>query len=326
MKKILFSFLLLAVLISIGATQIGTKVYTALQDMLSSTGQFDHVQMAERSEPATPPSGQVTVYVDEADKDIKTIDSTGTVTNLTTGVAGGGLGSNLSSTTNDLLSNTGILKFGGTSGTYNESLSYDFETTENEVGVSSVTGALAINYGTLLLKTAGIVSTKADNYHKSNDFNSGDYAGGDETEGDEHYNGTDNNKAIYEGGAWNAIPHIMCETWTIAEPDTIADKTVVLKHFMAEAYPNGVTIRDIAISASSAMSDTHTLQAFDTRNDGTPTTIEAIVMAATVRQEDDGTLTSSTVPADGFLVLELDPSVDNVDSMEVTCTYVINAF
>ena len=67
----------------------------------------------------------------------------------------GNLGSNLSSSTNDILSNTGIIRLGGTGGTNNEALDFDFETTPNVVGVSSPFGVTEIDFGSIALTTTG---------------------------------------------------------------------------------------------------------------------------------------------------------------------------
>ncbi|HDY67402.1 MAG TPA: hypothetical protein ENH85_06410 [Candidatus Scalindua sp.] len=62
-------------------------------------------------------------------------------TDSITGVAGGALGINLISTTNDILSDTGTVVLGGVGGTNNENIKFDFETTANEVMLASGTGA-----------------------------------------------------------------------------------------------------------------------------------------------------------------------------------------
>src|SRR3990167_3124890 len=54
---------------------------------------------------------------------------------------GTGLGTNLSSSTNDILSDSGTLLLGGTGNTNNEKITCDFETTANEVACTSSTVA-----------------------------------------------------------------------------------------------------------------------------------------------------------------------------------------
>jgi hypothetical protein len=65
------------------------------------------------------------------------------------------LGSNLSSTTNDLLSDTGSITIGGTGGTNNETLTLDFESTANEVHISTATGVSAIVIDASIFTVAG---------------------------------------------------------------------------------------------------------------------------------------------------------------------------
>lgn len=56
----------------------------------------------------------------------------------------GSLGTNLSSTTNDITSDTGIIQLSGTGNTNNEDLDFDLETTANTVDISSDTGVTEI--------------------------------------------------------------------------------------------------------------------------------------------------------------------------------------
>lgn len=72
-------------------------------------------------------------------------------TTQTTAGDGGGLGTNLSSTTNDILSDTGIVILGGTDNTNNENLLFDFESDSNDVLVTSTTGVGKIQFKTLTL-------------------------------------------------------------------------------------------------------------------------------------------------------------------------------
>jgi len=74
-------------------------------------------------------------------------DSTGT----------GSLGSNLSSSTNDILSDNGAIILGGTGGSNNEKLKFDFETTTNKVLVTDDTsGVTEVDFGTINLGTDAI--------------------------------------------------------------------------------------------------------------------------------------------------------------------------
>ncbi len=66
----------------------------------------------------------------------------------------GSLGSNLASTTNDIISNvavTSAIVLGGEAGT--ELLTFDFETNANEVGISSTTGVTIVDFGIIELGT-----------------------------------------------------------------------------------------------------------------------------------------------------------------------------
>lgn len=75
----------------------------------------------------------------------------------------GGLGSNLSSTTDDFLSDNGTLRLGGTGGTNNEDLDFDFETTANTIALSSSTGATTVDFGSLVLSVPDLGTYIVDN-------------------------------------------------------------------------------------------------------------------------------------------------------------------
>lgn len=128
---------------------------------------------------------------------------------------------------------------------------------------------------------------------------------------------------FFDGTASRVLGALHCETFTISEPDQVADD-VVLKHWMADAYPHGVTLKDIAISASGAVSDTHVIEEWDDRAGSTQATVESIALSTSQYQEDDGTLSDSALAADSFLVVNLDDSTDDVDYLEITITYWIN--
>lgn len=69
--------------------------------------------------------------------------------------AGGGLGTNLSSATNDITSDNGTIRFGGAGATNNESLDWDFETTANQVTVTSTTGVDTVQFPGIAAAGAG---------------------------------------------------------------------------------------------------------------------------------------------------------------------------
>lgn len=61
----------------------------------------------------------------------------------------GSLGSNLSSSTDDILSDNGTILLGGTGNTNNETLDFDFETSANTVGVSTTSGVTLVDFGAI---------------------------------------------------------------------------------------------------------------------------------------------------------------------------------
>jgi len=89
-----------------------------------------------------------------------TTGATGDLTFTTaTGTTGGDIILNpASSASNSMLSASGILILGGYEGTYNEDLQFNFETTENTVGLSSTTGVTSVNFGSLNIVSAGTLT------------------------------------------------------------------------------------------------------------------------------------------------------------------------
>jgi len=137
---------------------------------------------------------------------------------------------------------------------------------------------------------------------------------------------TDDDFIEFYSSASRAVGALISETFSIVEPDTIQGITddVVLKHFMADAYPHGVTIKDIAISASSAYtSETFLIEEWDDRAGSTQTTVESITISSQY-QEDDGTLSDASIAADAFLVVNLDDTPEDIAEVEITVTYYIN--
>lgn len=116
---------------------------------------------------------------------------------------------------------------------------------------------------------------------------------------------------------------IRCETFSIVEPDQVQGITddVVLKHFMADAFPNGAVITDIAISSSSAYtSETFLVEEWDVRAGSTQSTVESITISSQY-QEDDGTLSDGAMAADSFLVVNLDDTPEDKAEAEITIVY-----
>lgn len=90
--------------------------------------------------PAT--DNEIIKYDAATDKFVLEADSTGSA-----------LGTNLSSSTDEILSNNGTILLGGTGNTNNETLDFDFETTANTVGVATTSGVTLIDFGTIDLAT-----------------------------------------------------------------------------------------------------------------------------------------------------------------------------
>src|SRR3990167_2288569 len=72
---------------------------------------------------------------------------------------GTGLGTNLSSTTTDILSNTGTIVLGGTGNTNNEKLTWNYESTANEIAVTTTTGVTILDFSAFTIKGAAFEAT-----------------------------------------------------------------------------------------------------------------------------------------------------------------------
>lgn len=116
------------------------------------------------------------------------------------------------------------------------------------------------------------------------------------------------------------------ETFTIMEPDIgqgISDD-IVLKKFIAEKYPNGITVTSIHIDASAAYtSETFLFEHWDDASGTTQATVESIT-ATSISTEDDGTLTDATIPADYFLTVNLDDTPEDVAYVAITISWTID--
>jgi hypothetical protein len=131
---------------------------------------------------------------------------------------------------------------------------------------------------------------------------------------------------FYDGTASRILPALKSISKRIPEPDlaqAVLDDQFIF-HFMADAYPHGVTIKDIAISASAAITDSWDVEEWDDRAGTTQSLIERISMTSTQYQEDDGTLSDASIAADAFIILNMDDTPDNVGSLEITITFYIN--
>jgi hypothetical protein len=149
---------------------------------------------------------------------------------------------------------------------------------------------------------------------------------GTDTAGDIAIDTDDSRIEFHDGTASRVIPALQCRTFTILEPDVARGKTddIILFHVMADAFPHGITIKDIALSASAAVSDTHVIEEWSNRAGSSQSTIESITMSSTTYQEDDGTLSDAAIAADAFININLDDSTDDVASLEITITFYVN--
>lgn len=131
---------------------------------------------------------------------------------------------------------------------------------------------------------------------------------------------------FHDGTASRVIPALQSRTFTILEPDIARTKTddIILMHVMADAFPFGITIKDIALSSSAACSDTHVIEEWSNRAGAAQATIESIALAASQYQEDDGTLSDAAIAADAFISINLDDSTDDIASLEITITFWVN--
>lgn len=68
---------------------------------------------------------------------------------------GSALGTNLASSTNDILSDTGTITLGGTGGTNNENVTLDCETTADECAVGTSTGTANLDFGAMSVESSG---------------------------------------------------------------------------------------------------------------------------------------------------------------------------
>lgn len=147
-----------------------------------------------------------------------------------------------------------------------------------------------------------------------------------DAEGEIAFDTDDDMLEIFDGSVSRVLPLLQCKTLTIMQPDLVQAESddVILFHVMADAFPHGITIKDVALSSSAAMSDTHVIEEWSDRAGTSQSTIESIVMDADVYQEDDGTLSDATIAADAFININLDDATDDVSSLEITFTFYVN--
>lgn len=139
------------------------------------------------------------------------------------------------------------------------------------------------------------------------------------------YNGTNLCQVTQSPNALT-VEKTVSETFTILEPDAVqgVSDDVVLKKFVAEDYPNGVTINAIHIDASAAYtSETFLFEHWDDASGTTQATVESITASA-ISTEDDGTLSDATIPADYFLVVNLDDTPEDKAYVSITIQYTVD--
>lgn len=137
---------------------------------------------------------------------------------------------------------------------------------------------------------------------------------------------TDDNFIEFYTSSSRVLGALQCKTYTIIEPDIARTKTddIILFHVMADAFPHGITLKDIALSGSANFSDTHVIEEWSDRAGTSQSTIESIAVSAAQYQEDDGTLSDASIAADAFININLDDSTDDIASLEITITFWIN--
>ena len=124
------------------------------------------------------------------------------------------------------------------------------------------------------------------------------------------------------------VGQVIAETFVIAEPDVVVGKAEVwtIKHFPAEAYPNGVTVLAFHISTRTTCTDSIALDLWT--NNGTAwsktDTMEFIVLSGT-HTEDDGEIYNNSIPADSYLRVDLDDTPTDIAAMSITVVYKVNA-
>jgi len=120
---------------------------------------------------------------------------------------------------------------------------------------------------------------------------------------------------------------VICESFTIIEPDLAqaASDDIKLKKFCAEAYPYGVTVTAIHINTDGTdISDTFLFEQWDDADGSNQTTLESIALSATDTGEDDGDMSSTDIPADYYLVVNLDDASDDYKHVIITICYTID--
>lgn len=119
---------------------------------------------------------------------------------------------------------------------------------------------------------------------------------------------------------------VYSESFTLAEPDQLQgiSDNWVLKHFIAEEFPNGATITSIHVSSSASSSDTYNFEESSSPTGSSPSTVESVALSSATEAEDDGTFSDADIASDGYLLVDLDDSSDDISYATITFSYTID--
>lgn len=137
----------------------------------------------------------------------------------------------------------------------------------------------------------------------------------------------DNLIEFYNGTGSRAIPSLQTYSYTILYPDSVQPRSddVQIAHFPIEAYPHGVTLVYVAVSASASSSDTYLLEEWD---DAVGSTQTAIVVGglvlSTATKAEATSLDNASIAADGYINVNLDASTDNINQAMFTIVFYVN--
>lgn len=215
----------------------------------------------------------------------------------------------------------GALTFLGLGNGSDEDLTINLDDVSNEVGVSSSTGVTIVNFGSIGIGATSITATGTATIPADNNPTT-------DASGEIAVDANNASIEFYDGTASRIIPTLHEKTFTISQPDLQRTESddLCFWHIMADAYPFGITIKDIAIATSANVSDTHVIEEWTTSVAGTATqtTIESIALSSQAYKEDDGTLSDASVAADSFININFDDATDNISFMTITITFYVN--
>lgn len=217
----------------------------------------------------------------------------------------GGLGTNLSSSTDDILSDNGTMRFGGTGGTNNEGFDLDFETTANTVEWIPVNGATTHDMSalTLLLGALDISTLSADEFTPETGTDPDlDTAGQISTDTDDHVlRGYDGANQFAYGKKIHQIDV------TVVAPNDLAD--AARDAFWTWSNQSGLSFVVTGWVAVSDTDDTSVnIEVVDsdaTSNNATVDAVE-ITTGSGPYVDSDTTITAGTIAAGRMIVLDFD--------------------